>query len=92
MSIQIAFLDRYKVSHPAAYVVLESGSWKRGDGAFAINYAVYASKAALDAGGEPVHRASISVPYDSSTMTAGIEQYIMAHDAAISAGSPTQVA
>lgn len=92
MAIQFAFTDRFKVAHPQAYALLESGSWTKDSGGFQMRYAVYASKAAHDAGGEPVLQADVFVPYDSSGMNSGIEQYLMAHDSVVAGGTPTQVA
>lgn len=92
MPIQIAFTDRFKRANPQAYVRVERGNWQLGTGGFQIHYAVYADKAAADAGGAPIQEGDTFVPFDSSSMTGGIEQYLMAHDAVIAAGSPQQVA
>lgn len=91
MPIQHSYTDRFKRDNPAAYTVVTAGSWQRGSNGFQITFATYASKAAFDAGGEAVSQASVFVPYDSSTMTSGIEQFIMQLPE-IAAGAPAQVA
>lgn len=90
MSIQLLLTDEHKVAHPQAYAVLASGGWKRNSGGFQLQVDVYASKAAMDAGGTPVLTFDKFVAYDSTAMTGLIEQAIMA-DPLIAAGNPTQV-
>lgn len=91
MPIQLNYTDRHKVTHPEAYAKLKRGTWEEGSGGFQITVGIYASQAAMEAGGEPVHTFDRFVPFDSSGMNSGIEQAIMTLDENIAAGEPKQV-
>lgn len=91
MAIKLNFADQFGRTNPDAYLVLERGEWSKGSGGFNMQARIYTDKAACDAGKAPVHDFSVFVPFDSTSMTSGIEQYVMQRPE-IASGNPTQVA
>lgn len=90
MALQLNFPDQFGRTNPNAYLILERGEWSKGSGGFQMTARIFADKAASEGGKAPVHEFSVFVPFDSNSMTSGIEQAI-AQRPEIAACNPVQV-
>jgi hypothetical protein len=92
MPLQLQFTDKFGHVSPTAYLRIDSASWIRNSGGLQVTAHIFLDKACADDGtSQPVHELTQFVPFDTSSLTGGIELFLAALPA-IAPGSPTQVA
>lgn len=92
MPLQLAnYQDAFGRVNSAAYLKVVAGVWDGITGIVQVSSAVWADKAAHDAGAKPLWEFTKTVPVDPTSLLAAVEAQLM-QDTGIAPLSPTTVA